>query len=221
MGGERVVNGILRRRRALMAAAAGPTARLPAEYQEVTYIRSAAGGYLATEIVPTVNPKLETTIRNVDTSSKNRMIFYLSTNPKTVTASPVAFRIQNGQAAVNLTFHYGAGAATAHTVSALKVYPSDWITMSVSNKLIINGTTVTTKTAADFSGNTAQIVLSSSDLSGTFAFKDVVIYDGTEKVVEMVPCYRKSDSKIGMYCLVRKAFYPGTGTYYKGADVTA
>lgn len=56
--------------------------------------------------------------------------------------------------------------------------------------------------------------------TGNCLWKDVAILDGTEKVAEMAPCYRKSDNKIGMYCLVRNAFYPGTGSYSKGANVT-
>lgn len=216
------MNRILRRRRALMTAPAGPTARIPAEYQEVTYIRSSTSGYLETGIVPKTAPKLETTVRNAESTNKRRTIFYLSTSPTTETSSPVAFRLQNyAGSASNLSFQYGTASATSHSADALKPAPSGWVTLSVSNKLVVNGTTVTTKTAADFSGNTAQIVLSTSSVqTGTYQFKDVVIWDGTAKVAEMVPCYRKSDSKIGMYCLVRKAFYPGTGTYSKGADVT-
>ena len=40
-------------------------------------------------------------------------------------------------------------------------------------------------------------------------------------IIDLVPCYRKSDDEIGMYDLVRKQFYTnaGTETFLKGADV--
>lgn len=42
-----------------------------------------------------------------------------------------------------------------------------------------------------------------------------------EKIAELIPCYRKSDGKIGMYDTVNGAFYAntGTGVFEKGADV--
>lgn len=41
---------------------------------------------------------------------------------------------------------------------------------------------------------------------------DTVIFDG-------VPCYRKSDSKIGMYDLISNSFVESRGRWTKGADV--
>lgn len=40
-------------------------------------------------------------------------------------------------------------------------------------------------------------------------------------VLDLVPCYRKSDGEIGMYDLVSNTFFTnaGTGTFTKGADV--
>lgn len=47
------------------------------------------------------------------------------------------------------------------------------------------------------------------------------IYDGNAEVFNLVPCYRKADSVIGMYDLVSETFLTnaGTGTLTKGADV--
>lgn len=41
------------------------------------------------------------------------------------------------------------------------------------------------------------------------------------RVVDLVPCYRKSDSVIGLFDLVRQVFYTnaGSGTFVKGQDV--
>ena len=42
-----------------------------------------------------------------------------------------------------------------------------------------------------------------------------------ELVLDLVPCYRKSDNEIGMYDLVYDTFYTnqGSGTFTKGSDV--
>ena len=41
------------------------------------------------------------------------------------------------------------------------------------------------------------------------------------RIIDLVPCYRKSDGEIGMYDLARKRFYTnyGTGVFLKGNDV--
>ena len=46
-------------------------------------------------------------------------------------------------------------------------------------------------------------------------------FDGNNLAKLLVPCYRKSDSTIGMYDTVNGMFYTnaGTGTFDKGADV--
>lgn len=42
-----------------------------------------------------------------------------------------------------------------------------------------------------------------------------------EQILNLIPCYRKSDDVIGMYDTVTQTFYinAGTGTFLKGADV--
>ena len=45
-------------------------------------------------------------------------------------------------------------------------------------------------------------------------------YEG-EPLLELIPCYRKSDNVIGLYDMVGGTFYinNGTGTFTKGDDV--
>lgn len=47
------------------------------------------------------------------------------------------------------------------------------------------------------------------------------VYQYGNKVMHLIPCYRKSDNEIGMYDIVRKVFRTGagTGSFTKGADV--
>ena len=46
-------------------------------------------------------------------------------------------------------------------------------------------------------------------------------FKNNQKVIDLVPCYRKSDNVIGLYDLVNDTFYTnaGTGTFLKGSNV--
>jgi uncharacterized repeat protein (TIGR02543 family) len=54
-------------------------------------------------------------------------------------------------------------------------------------------------------------------------WKRVIIYTNGKKVRDMIPCYRKNDSVIGMYDIINDTFYTnnGTGTFLKGSNVSA
>lgn len=47
------------------------------------------------------------------------------------------------------------------------------------------------------------------------------VYKDNIKILDLIPCYRKSDNEIGMYDTVSQTFYTnqGTGTFTKGDDV--
>lgn len=51
-------------------------------------------------------------------------------------------------------------------------------------------------------------------------FRAYVELNGS-RVIDLIPCYRKSDGEIGMYDIVSGAFFAnaGTGSFTKGADV--
>ena len=48
-----------------------------------------------------------------------------------------------------------------------------------------------------------------------------LLYDGDNLIREYIPCYRKSDGKIGMYDMASGQFFTnaGTGEFLKGEDV--
>ena len=57
---------------------------------------------------------------------------------------------------------------------------------------------------------------------GSVRIYEFKLYDGDSLIAHMIPCYRISDSVIGMYDLVRKSFFTngGSGTFTKGNDLT-
>lgn len=206
-------------------AAQNESGRIPSSYQEVEYVNANAvsgnGGYFSTGIVPKINPTVNMSVLNPDTSSKSRTIIYLASSPPTLVTSPVRFNLINEPSVSgNVSVGYGTSASNRVTATPLKATPSDWVDISVSNKFIVDGTTVQTKTAVSFANNVSQIVLGSSSVQlCSYRYKDITIYDGESKVAELVPCYRKSDNAIGFYCLVRNEFYPSSNSCSKGADV--
>jgi len=204
---------LLERRRALMEQSRASSGRLPSAYQEVEWIKSSSRAYLYPGVTPKINPRIVTDVLPVVESNARRTLFGFdnSTNPK--------FGLSNYMwKASNVTFSYGSS-NSEHVVAALK-QGTNWVHIDMSNALIINGTTIKTFSQADFSGNTSQIRLFKSiGYDGIYSYKTIEIYDGAEKLRELVPCYRKSDTKIGLYDLITRTFYAGQGTFTKGADV--
>ena len=45
------------------------------------------------------------------------------------------------------------------------------------------------------------------------------IYKGNELIANFIPCYRKSDNKVGFYDSVSGKFHEGTNAFYKGGDI--
>lgn len=217
------------RRRALMVAQKTP--RLPDAYQEVEYITkpnaSSTDVYLRTgkrinNIYPTVfKGKFYPTAFGLTTGSG------MSTCIKHVSNSALPFgvNIKDGVGIRN-----GSSTATSYFVS-----------MSTTNKIVEFAVTVTSEgfqldgsidgqpqtgivqaTPASWTANASDVLFLSSDYSGqSFAgryYYAQVIQAGAP-IIDLIPCYRKSDNKIGMYDLVSQTFMPVTGTWTKGADV--
>lgn len=51
-------------------------------------------------------------------------------------------------------------------------------------------------------------------------FYNAKIYDSSNTLLhDFIPCYRRSDSKVGVYDIIGNTFYPSTGSINKGSDV--
>ena len=214
------MNSIARRRRAIIAAQEEqPSGRIPREYQEVEYIHGASGAYLNTGIIPVVNPRVVTSVRPTNTDSKRRYIFGVNS-----TTTPYFYILNYYTSGNNVTVRYGSSDTSVAGRSILK-QTTTFVPLDCSNIFKINNETVKSYTAVSFENNTNPVVLNrgqSSDTAypGIYDFKETFVYDGTELKADLVPCYRKSDNKVGMYDLIRETFIAGSGTWTKGANVT-
>lgn len=212
--------------------AAQETARLPAEYQEVEYISktnaAATDVYLKTgkritNTYPTVfKGKFYPTAFGSSSGSGLSVCIKRANNSGT----PFAVNIKDG-----IGIRNGSSTTTSYFVSA-----------DTKNKIVEFAVTATSDgfqldatidgqqqtgnlqaTPASWTANTSDVLFLSSDYSGQ-AFSGryyyaTVLQEGVP-IIDLVPCYRKSDNKIGMYDLVSKSFKPVTGaSWTKGADV--
>jgi len=189
--------------------------RIPSAYREVEWVGFNLGAYLSTGIVPIDNPRVVTSVKVTDTAGTRRGLWSFGSS-----GAP-GYRILNYYTSSNnVATIYGSNSSYAMPTPELR-QTENWVTIDFSNVLKINGTKKKTYTRESFSENTKQIIIGKShDYNGNYRFQTIKIYDGDDLKSELVPCYRKSDNKIGAYCLVRNIFLEGTGTLTKGADVT-
>lgn len=201
------------RRRAIMGI---KKSRLPKEYQEVEYLESTGTQYIDTRIVPNTNTSMECEIaatQNTEQANWNGSVLkgnwgWFAVGDYGSDVGLVAFFSVNARAGVVIPqdtyfhkYYISNGLQkiddiVEHNFVDLPSYMvSIWLFRGHNT---YNGYTETKN-----------------------KIKFGIIYEGGEVVCNLVPCYRKSDNKPGMYDLVTKTFFTnqGTGDFIVGADV--
>lgn len=189
---------IASRRRALMMVKRSGS-RLPAEYQEVEYI-----GYVGTYkylITPISASNMTHVIADIAKTSLPE------SNSGSVFPSVFATTSSNSPS--------GAYWGTLENISGSKFTadPSHTKTQTFDRTRI---TSTRNTSSAQYIG----LGYNSGAFCPGLNFYIMKIYNSTTLLFDGVPCYRKSDSKIGMYDLVSESFVKSIGTWTKGGDVT-
>ena len=199
-------------------------ARLPIEYQEVKWIESHGTEYIDTGVLPNQNTGMRTVI-SLDNASGTQGGFG-SFGTGSAQYFAYEFYVYNGTRKIN-----------AHWTNASISVTHDWgadtkydvlLNYLNSRKLELADIGSTALTSATFSNN-YPIWLGRVNYGAT-SFKDykhigkiyqVEITQDSEVIRNFIPCYRKSDGVVGMYCLVTETFFPnlGSGAFTVGADV--
>ena len=197
-----------------MSAGLSLGATLPAEYQEVEWIKSDGAGYIQLGVKPDETSTLDM-VFNTGTFVQNTALFGMG-----------GF----GMSEKNKSTYYSFNSID------LCPYANDCEAhLVVTTNAADNVSLTIEKAECETTVKTAALGLSSAQyglplFSGwssykavnfsTFALRSFKLTQGGETIRDLVPCYRKEDGQIGVYCTVSNEFLAATtANFTKGDDV--
>lgn len=218
----------MNRRMMMTVKTGGYAPRLPSAYQEVEYIANSSTAFINTGYTLTSN------------NARFKGAFYKAAKPSSeefVTGS-----YGGGKTATELGLSSTSGRIFAYSTSSAgindyanlygnKVYfDAVFQTASPAKTLTIStdGSSETTATATGANTTiTGSVILmfaghpTQSQLKFTGRLYFLEVYDNNVLVHSFVPCYRKSDNKVGMYDMITNEFHTSytSSSFEKGADV--
>ena len=191
--------------------------KLPSEYQEVEYIQSSGTQYIDTWL--TVSGNVKADYEYTPTSSSPSAPVFMDTDWRNNWfGSWNTYIYYWGNTSNNEWYTVGS---LAQNVKAHDIVAKSWCSRT------LNWTTVSYTPSSSypspswtlklFAGQRAGSIIS-YNVSKLYSFKR---YDSWVLTQDMIPCYRKSDSVIGLYDLVNNQFYTNawTWTFSKWSDV--
>lgn len=200
------------------------TTLLPPEYQQTEYTANTNGAqYIEYPFVPNYNKgwKFEIGFNPTDTTTR-----YALTANYNVGSYQVSLELR-ANAKARLWCNSGSkDMDSSNSFVANQLNEASFSYYSGICTIVLNG--VTTTSSATVSGicssTSMYMFLDKAKRTSTFPKPIKIyylrVYDGTDLVFNLIPCYRKSDSVIGMYDIVDKVFYSnsGTGSFNKGSN---
>jgi hypothetical protein len=198
---------------------------LPSGYQKVEYIstNTTTGQYIDTGVIPSYVNGTKVQIDFAPSALGNRYALLATYNNgdgqmSIEIATNNKFRMYwNGG---GLDLHSTNNVTTSRNTAYLEYKDSKYY-------MNVNGTVVSGSYAATTVPNYSMFMFLDRAKRTTTFTKPLKIYGckiwvGNEMKANFVPCYRKSDSVIGMFDIVTNTFFPnkGTGSFTKGANVS-
>lgn len=196
---------------------------LPNEYQQVEYIRSTGGQgstasnrpYIATDYIPNINTGIE--IEFTDYYTNGYEVIVGTSN------NGIKYQLMNTYDNRNyLTLVLGT---TKYYISA-SYNDIHNFKLDKNGNYNMDGTTGTAQSPDVGPNGQIYIFCGKNDAGNASSFATCNIYklkfyENDVLVRNFVPCYRKSDTVIGLYETVNQVFYTnqGTGAFTKGPDV--
>lgn len=192
--------------------------RLPAEYQEVEYLESVGGQWINTGI----------TVRNGTTTEYKVVLKSLFTSLRS--GSNIICCCEYGGAAGSWFGAYSRSGSSYLTVGGGNNFTEDPYSLS-EKTVIFDGSKVTAivgnqiayRNRSDAFSDTIRFFACRATYYPSLAkIYSAKIYEDDTLIANFIPCYRKSDSKPGMYDTVTKQFFTnsGTGEFIVGNDVS-
>lgn len=218
MGGERMS------RRLMLRNESGATPILPLEYQRCEWIENTGGSYISTSFIMPQYCTLKATFQRISSGAEGAVVGCRNSG------------FNNNYGYELGVVHSKKRAFSFAGASVSYIYTAEKPVLSVECNL------TPTMQSSYFTEDGVSDAPQSATVTRNYYSNPVVLfrsYDkrndqfhgriyaidvedtSASKVLNLVPCYRKSDSVIGMYDIVSGTFYTnaGTGTFAKGDDV--
>lgn len=206
-----------------------PTPRLPSEYQEVEYIESDGYEYIDTGYKHKTTTKYEFSFSVSSFVGQYNSICGARVRWNTTDAFDFGFR-DDSVCYINVGVN---NPATFYTLSLNTkcniIMDKDYVTVNGNQISYLdcngpNGETISNINLTRGRQNVHIFILNQNgNLIEPCACKlySFNIYENNSLIMELVPCYRKADSVIGLYDMETQTFFTnsGSGTFTKGSDV--
>lgn len=198
--------------------------RLPSEYQEVEYLENSGTQYLTFPIELTSSNYDETIIAEIMSLSNSTRFSY------TTVFGSMSYPNYSSYVSIG---DYVRTYQTGWSVQNLTRNTGQWMKIeqhAFDRFVLIDGVRYNTTNRTSFSNNGQKFTLFAiNDDSESWKFrvhlgmrsKELQRIINGVKVLHIIPCYRKSDNKPGMYDIVNNIFYTnqGTGEFLVGPDL--
>ena len=192
--------------------------RLPAEFQEVSYLESTGEQWIDADYNPNENSKMSLDFQPTEVQSTCYAGCRYGTSGSGYYR---AFTINSGS---DGTLQYAAYADSGNV--SLGAFTQERQTITISKEAFIrNGVTTEVGTDTELAGSYTIYLFAcntnGAKLISTCRIYSCMIWDGDILVRYFIPCYRKSDKKPGMYDLVTGVLFTnaGTGEFIVGEKV--
>lgn len=189
-------------------------AKVPREYQEVEFIQTSGTQRIDTGIIPKDNTYQVNTKVELTTTSQSIAIFGTQLNNTYYHVTPYSSKWYYGTNGTEKNAGvYSATVGKQYTI----IYNDENHNFAVNNSVIAPGITAT---------STEPITINARGTVGYIGsfkyFYFQIINNATNEIImDLVPCYRKSDRMAGMYDSISGKFFTnvGTGEFIVGGDV--
>lgn len=191
--------------------------QLPAEYQQVEYIESTGTQYIDTGVIMTENIQLELDFQITQVTDTNREVL---TGAWDNNLNGFLFGIRSGY------FQYAYAHSEWNGSSVKADCERHKIIVNKNGNALLDDVVLANVGSKTLNSNTS-IYLCNTNIERSWnpgiktKIFNAKIYNNSILIRDFIPCYRKSDNKVGLYDLVENKFYTneGTGDFTSGPDV--
>ncbi len=193
-------------------------------YQPIAYLESTGTQWIDTKLTPTSTMGIKIKYRYTTAGAAAVAgIATLSKNPRT---DALLVSTGNGQTGVAIFAAHNGGTVLTDITTALDTDYEVEVNYNGSGKIVVNG--VEQGDIGSGSVTTAKTIplFTRYDTTGrayttpNSRIYSVTFTDGQNTIMNLEPCYRRSDGVLGMYDTVSKTFFENAGTGVFSADLT-